>query len=80
MVGELSDIEKVGDQLAHHLTGIVLIIIGKGELFIMVKKLLAHIPFHVRAHHVSLIADVVFTQALQEIHEKKADGDGQKRV
>ena len=37
----------------------------------MVEELLAHIPFHVRAHHVSLITYVVFAQALDDIHGQK---------
>ena len=30
VVGELGDVEEVGDQLAHHLSGIVLGIVGEG--------------------------------------------------
>ena len=30
----------------------------------MVKKLLSHVPFHIRSHHMSLIADIIFTKCL----------------
>ena len=79
MVSELCDIEQIRDKLAHHLTGIVLIIIGEGELFIVVKQLLTHVPFHVCSHHMSLIADIVFAQALHKVHDKQCDGDRRQR-
>ena len=46
----------------------------------MVKELLAHIPFHMGAHHVSLIAYIIFAQALDEIHRQKRQGDERKRA
>ena len=30
VVGEFGDVEEVGDQFAHHLSGIVLVIVGEG--------------------------------------------------
>ena len=78
-MGAFRDIEQVGNKLAHHLAGIVLIIIGKGKLFIMIEQLLAHVPFHVCAHHMALIADVIFAQALNDIHEKKTDSQRKER-
>ena len=53
MMGKLRNIKKVGYQLAHHLSGIVLIIVGKGQFFIMVKQLLSHIPLHLCSHHMA---------------------------
>ena len=44
VMGKLGNVEKVGHKLAHHLAGIILIVVGKRKLFIVVKKLLAHIP------------------------------------
>ena len=77
---KFGDIEKVTDQLAHHLTGIILTIIGERQFLIMVKKFLAHIPFHVCTHHMSLIRDVVFAETLNDIHEKKTSGDERECV
>ena len=71
MVGKFRDVEQVGHQLAHHLSGIVPAVIGERELLIVVKELLAHVALHVRAHHVSLIAHVIFAKALDEIHCQK---------
>ena len=42
----------------------------------MVEELLAHIPLHVGAHHVSLVADIVLAQGLYRIHEKQPHSDG----
>ena len=78
-MGEFRNVKQVGDQLAHHLTGIILIVIRKRKLFIMIEQLLAHIPFHVGSHHVALIADVIFTQALGGVHDQKKEGDGGQR-
>ena len=78
MVGKLGDVEQVAYQLAHHLPGIVLVIIGKGKLFIVVKQLLAHVPFHVGAHHMPLVAHIIFAKALHQVHDKQAGADGKQ--
>ena len=70
MVGELRNIEQVTDQFAHHLSGIILAIIRKRQFFIMLKELLTHIPFHVGTHHMTLIADIIFAQALDHVHQE----------
>ena len=75
VVREFRDIEQVGHQLAHHLPGVVLTVIGEGQFFIMIKKLLAHVPLHVRTHHVPLIAHIIFAQALDDVHDQKSGGD-----
>ena len=72
MVGEFRDIKQIGYKLAHHLAGIILTIVGERQFFVMVKKLLAHITLHVRSHHVSLIAYIIFAQALDDIHGQKS--------
>ena len=70
MVGKLRNIEQVTDQFAHHLSGIILAVIGKRQFFIMLKELLTHIPFHVGTHHMTLIADIIFAQALDHVHQE----------
>ncbi len=72
VVRELSDVKQVGHELAHHLAGIVPAVIGERQLFIVVKQLLAHIPLHVGAHHVSLVAHIIFAQALDDVHDQKS--------
>ncbi len=72
VVRKLSDVKQVGHELAHHLTGIVPAVIGERQLFIVVKQLLAHIPLHVGAHHVSLVAHIIFAQALDDVHDQKS--------
>ena len=78
MMGKLRNIKKVGYQLAHHLSGIVLIIVGKGQFFIMVKQLLSHIPLHLCSHHMALIAHIIHTKTLNDIHDQKAQANGKK--
>jgi len=72
MMGKFRNIKKITDQFAHHLTGIVLTVIGERKLLIMVKKLLAHIPFHVRSHHMSLITYIIFAETLDQVHQEKS--------
>ena len=79
VVGEFRDVEQVGYKLAHHLPGIVPAVIGEGKLFIVVEKLLAHVPLHIGAHHVPLVADIIFAQALDDIHGKQSRGDKWQR-
>ena len=77
-MGKFRNIEQIGNQLAHHLTGIVVVVVGEGQLLVMVKELLAHIPLHVGAHHVALVADVVFAQRLNHIHGEHPGSDERK--
>ena len=42
----------------------------KRQFFIMLKELLTHIPFHVGTHHMTLIADIIFAQALDHVHQE----------
>ena len=77
-MGELCYVEKIRDQLAHHLSGIILGIVGKRKGLVVVDKLCPHIPFHIGTHHMSLVADVVFAEALENIHDEKADGNGKE--
>ena len=48
-MGELCYVEKIRDQLAHHLSGIILGIVGKRKGLVVVEKLCPHIPFHMGA-------------------------------
>ena len=77
VVGHFGDVEEVGDQLAHHLAGVVGVVVGEGEGLVVVKETLSHVPLHVGPHHVALIADVVFAQGLNDVggQQGKADGD-----
>lgn len=75
VVGEFRDVKEVRDQLAHHLAGVVLIIVREGQLLIVVEEAGAHVPFHVGAHHVSLVADIIFAQTLEHIHDEKPEAD-----
>ena len=45
-MGKLGDIEKIRDELRHHDTGIIFIIVRKREFFVFIKKFFAHVPFH----------------------------------
>ena len=65
MVCKLGNVEQVTDQLTHHLTGVVLTVIGKGQLFIVFEEFLTHIPLHLSAHDMSLTADIIFTERLK---------------
>ena len=76
----LGDIKQIRHQLTHHLTGIILIIIGEGQLLIMIKKLLTHIPFHIGSHHMSLIADIIFAKPLNDVHEQHSQTNGQQSL
>ena len=80
MVGKLGNIKQVGYELAHHLAGIVAVIIGKRKRLVVLKQLLAHIPFHIGTHHMSLVADVVLAETLDGVHDEKSDTDRQKHL
>ena len=78
MMRKFCNIKQVRDKFAHHLSGVVLIIIRKRKFFIVVKKLLTHIPFHISAHHMPLIADIIFAQALDQVHDQKTGRNGKQ--
>ena len=78
--GEFGDIEQIGNQLAHHLTGVVLIVVEKESFFVVVEQLLTHVPFHVGAHHVALVADIVLAQALHDVHDQEGCENRQKSI
>ena len=71
MMCKFADVEQVAHQPAHHLSGVVLIIIGKGQTFVLIKKLFAHVPFHPRAHDVPLCRHIVFTGRTHQIHHQQ---------
>ena len=60
MMCKRGNVKQIRYQLAHHLPGVVLVIIGEGELLVMVEKLLSHISLHLGAHHMSLVAHIIF--------------------
>ncbi len=76
----LRDIEKIGNQLAHHLPGIVAVVVGEGQLLIVIEQLLPHIPLHLRPHHMSLASDIIPAQCLNNVCYKKHDGKKRKGV
>lgn len=79
MVGEFGDLKQVGDQLAHHLSGVVFIIVGKGEFFIMIEQIPAHIPLDPGPHEMALVGHIVFAEGLDQIKDQKAckeEGEG----
>ena len=78
MVCEFCNVKQVGYQFTHHLSGVVPAVIRKGKSFIVIEKLLTHIPLHIGTHHVSLVAYVIFAQTLQDVHEKQSGGDPRK--
>ena len=78
MVCHLGNIKQIGHQLAHHLSGIVLVIISKGKLLILIKKLLPHIALHIGTHHMTLITDVIFAKHLYNVHGKHRQPDRHK--
>ena len=80
MMCKLGNVKKVTDQLTHHLTGIIPAVIGKRQLLVMVKKLPAHITFHLCTHHMSLIGYIIFAETLDDVHDKKRDPDHRKCV
>ena len=71
VVGELGNLKQVGNQLAHHLAGVVFIIIGKGQPFVVIEQILSHIALHIGTHHVPLVGDVIFADRLQEIEPQE---------
>ena len=71
MMCKLGNVKKVTDQLTHHLTGIIPAVIGKRQLLVMVKKLPAHITFHLCTHHMSLIGYIIFAETLHDVHNKR---------
>ena len=75
MMCKLGNVKKVTDQLTHHLTGIIPAVIGKRQLLVMVKKLPAHITFHLCTHHMSLIGYIIFAETLHNVHNKKRSCD-----
>ena len=44
----------------------------------MFKEFLAHIPLHLGSHDMSLTADIIFAEALDNIHHKESDCDPRK--
>ena len=46
----------------------------------MFEEFLAHIPFHLGSHDMSLTADIIFAEALDDIHHKESDRDPRKRL
>ena len=79
MVGKLRNIKQIRHQFAHHLTGIILTVIRERKLLIMVKKLLAHVPLHMSAHHMPLVTHIILTKTLHQIHSKEPQGNQRKR-
>ena len=59
------------------MTGIIIVVVGKGKLFVMLKKLTAHIPLHHCTHNVTLTVYIIFAQRLNDIHyEQPRSKDG----
>ena len=69
-MGSFGNIKQIRNKTAHHLSGVMLIIIGKRKIFIMVKQFTAHITFHLSSHDMSLTADIIFTECLKNIADK----------
>ena len=69
---KLRYIKQIGYELAHHLSGIILIIIRKRKLFILVEKLLPHVALHPRSHHVPRICHIIPARSLYDICHQKA--------
>ena len=75
MMRQLADVKQVRDKLAHHFSGIILVIVGKRQALVLIKKFLAHIAFHARSHHMALVGDIVPAQVADDIHHKKAQAE-----
>ena len=71
MVRKFTDIKQIADQPAHHLAGIVSIIIGKGQAFILIEQFLAHVPLHHGTHDMSLRGHIIFAQRPYRIHHQQ---------
>ena len=74
MMSQLADIKEIRDKLAHHLAGVVSVVIREGETLILIKKILTHIAFHARAHDVSLTGNVIPPSEANKIHQQQAEG------
>ena len=44
----------------------------------MFEEFLAHIPLHLGSHDMSLTADIIFAEALDDIHHKESDRNPRK--
>ena len=53
-MGQLADVEQVRDQPAHHLAGVVPVVVGVGQGHVLVKQVLAHVGLHAGAHDVAV--------------------------
>lgn len=80
MVRELGDVEQIGDELAHHLAGVVAVIVGEGEALVLVEQVLAHVALHARAHDVPPGGDVILAEKAHHIHREQSEADGAKAL
>ena len=80
MVGKFGDIKQIADQLAHHLAGIVVVVIGKGQAFILVKQILPHIPLHMGAHDMALGRHIIFAHRPHGIHNHQSRSQQKQTV
>ena len=78
-MGKLRDVKQIGDKPAHHLSGVIFVIVGKREIFIVFKQLSSHVPFHPGAHDMSLAADIILAQGLQDVEDQE-DGSDDKNI
>ena len=71
---ELRDVEQVRHELAHHLAGVVLIVIREGQCLVPVEQVAAHLRLDTRSHHVALVSNVPPAQRTDQVHAHEHGG------
>ena len=75
VVRELGDVEQVADELRHHFTGVVAVVIGEREPLVVIEEVLPHIALHARAHDMPPARDEVLTAVADDIHGQQPGSD-----
>ena len=70
-MGQLTDIKKIGYQPAHHLAGIILIVVGIGHRHILVEQILPHVRLHTGSHNMAVGGHIELAQGPQNIPQKQ---------
>ena len=79
-MGQLRDVEQVGDQLAHHLAGVVAIVIGEAQALVLLEQVHTHVGLHARAHDVTPAGDEVLAGRAHAVQHDEQERDPPKRA
>ena len=80
VMGQLRDVEQVGDQLAHHLAGVVAIVIGEAQALVLLEQVHTHVGLHARAHDVTPAGDEVLAGRAHAVQHDEQERDPPKRA